>query len=327
MLRCDAIDAIVSPPLRPTSDLGISEKIDRSTMNAKINQNRRLSPQSYLLSSLIEDSTPFYFIMTSNTTELPTEEETSVTQSLALDRPTIDAATKSFISLVVARSLSATDSDTLNQQHPQQQQQKQQLLGLLPFGVLSAQTASASASASANTDTDAIRASPNPQSTQATTASTQQQVLGLARTILQNINTYKFPIHDTVATTLGEKPGTNASQQQVLLELQIVAQLWNGLVDSNQKPSRFLGRRALRHAWAHLEIKIQNEDTAAAQQQEEWLEEFGRLLFQERDDQSEQDNDAAFLWDADGGTNELARRRQRRQAAATERVQVERYRA
>ena len=71
----------------------------------------------------------------------------------------------------------------------------------------------------------------------------------------------------------------------------------------------------------------EGDDAAAAakatyDRQVGWVEEFGRLLVQESDPKAAVDDDAALLWDADGGKAELARRRERRQAAATERGPV-----
>jgi hypothetical protein len=130
---------------------------------------------------------------------------------------------------------------------------------------------------------------------------------------------------------MAAKPGTTSQQQAKLLELSIVARIWNGLVQSQQKPSKYLGRRALKHAWKGLELESKIEGDA---QKLLWLREFERLLFyNHQDDEANtnnnnnnnnnnnvmdhQDNDAALLWDADGGKAELARRQKRRQQAAT----------
>lgn len=228
-----------------------------------------------------------------------------MTQSLAQNRPTMDAAVKSFISLVCARSLTASASDAVINSHGQ----APQILGIVP---MYQGTAAAAAPPSASTI-----------STAAPQISVQQQALQVARDILKAINSYEFPIHHTVASSLGQKSGTSKDKQTELLELSITAQLWNGLVDSKQKPSRFLGRRALRHAWKNLDIHLEvHTDAFAAQQQQQWLDEFERLVFHVHDDASPQDDDSALVWDADGGQMELARRRERRQAGATERAEI-----
>jgi hypothetical protein len=238
----------------------------------------------------------------------PSEEEAAMTQSLAQDRPTMDAAVKSFISLVCARSLTASASDTAinsNEQAPR-------ILGIVP---MDQGTAAAAAPPSASTISSTEAAPPQ--------ASVQQQALQVARAILNAINAYTFPIHHTVANSLGQKDGTSKEKQAELLELSVAAQLWNGLVDSKQKPSRFLGRRALRRAWKNLEIQLEvYTDPFLAQQQQQWLQEFEQLVFHVHDDASPQDDDSALLWDADGGQMELARRRERRQASATERAEI-----
>jgi hypothetical protein len=141
-----------------------------------------------------------------------------------------------------------------------------------------------------------------------------------------------------VAHVRGENPNLSNDKKMELLELSVVARLWNGLIDSNQKPTRFLGRKALLHAWHDLKPKDkvppsnENSDpewTADAiyqqQLQSALVQEFERCLFCRRPGAEEEkvndndDNDAALIWDADGGQAELNRRRQRRQAAATQR--------
>jgi hypothetical protein len=124
------------------------------------------------------------------------------------------------------------------------------------------------------------------------------QALQLARAILKSVNSYTFPIHDTVAETLAEKKGISTERRDELMELSVVAKLWNGLVSSNQKPSRFLGRRALQHAWTRMDVTSQitspdlqqrapardgkadgTIESPLDQQQLMWLSEFERYLF------------------------------------------------
>eukprot|EP00980_Cylindrotheca_fusiformis_P022444 scaffold9308_cov115-Cylindrotheca_fusiformis.AAC.7 len=254
----------------------------------------------------------------------PSKEEAEMTESLAQDRPTIDAATKSFISLICARSLTASATDEASS-IPQTSENPNgnTLLGLLP--------ANDGSSGQQNDGTSSSRSS---------TPTVQQQVLQVARSILQATNAYTFPVHCTVATSMGEKPGTSAEKKKEFLELSTTAQLWNGLVQSNQKPSRFLGRRALRHAWKNnlrADINSKLQETAAqnnktdaeaeeaiVQRQTLWLLDFERFLFHVPDPNSSPtvDDDAALVWDADGGKQELAKRRDRRQAEATKRGPV-----
>lgn len=229
-------------------------------------------------------------------------DEARISASLAHDRPTIEAAVKSFLSLVCARSMTVSMTD--------QDIQSRVLLGIVKPG-----EPSTAAGASSTTN--------------------HQQALQVARAILQSCNAHEFPIHKTVADALQAKPGLTSQAKEQLLELSVVARLWNGLIQSKQKPTRFLGRTALRHAWADLDVTSKlpkptatdsSSDEEAANmiynQQLAWVQEFERLLLHQADPNATQDNDAALLWDADGGQAELARRRERRQSAATERGPV-----
>ena len=47
----------------------------------------------------------------SNDEPEPTEAESKMTEAIARDRPTIDAAVKSFISMVCARTMAASSTD------------------------------------------------------------------------------------------------------------------------------------------------------------------------------------------------------------------------
>lgn len=116
------------------------------------------------------------------------------------------------------------------------------------------------------------------------------------------------------------------------MELSVVARLWNGLIQSQQKPTRFLGRKALLHAWADMDVasklpQPKDEDEASKTihaHQIAWIREFEELLHGRKDltVKADIDDDAALIWDADGGQAELARRRERRTKAATERGPV-----
>jgi hypothetical protein len=65
--------------------------------------------------------------------------------------------------------------------------------------------------------------------------------------------------------------------------------LWNGLVQSKQRCSQFLGRKAFLLAWKDLDVKAKlvdsSEDDADADsamiynRQVEWVQEFEQLLF------------------------------------------------
>jgi hypothetical protein len=241
-----------------------------------------------------------------NTTQPPTPEldpdEARISAALAQDRPTIDAAVKSFLSLVCARDMTASMTDQANVESTR-----------VLMGVVSMKENTAA-------DLDGKN-------------SQKQQALQVARAILQACNSHEFPVHKTVASELRHKPGLSDEKKESLLELSVIARLWNGLVQSKQKPTRFLGRKALLQAWEDLDVASKlakpkgGEDADEAAKsiytlQLAWVEEFGQLLMRQPDPNSTDDNDAALLWDVDGGQAELARRRQRRQSAATERGPV-----
>ena len=245
----------------------------------------------------------------STTTPL-SPDEARISAALAQDRPTIDVAVKSFLSLVCARGMTAsvTDQDDSSQ--------KTVLMGMLNSGGEIPTTSSRAATT--------------------TIGPSNQHALQVARAILQSCNAHQFPIHKTVADALQDKPGLTPDKKEQLMELSVVARLWNGLIQSKQKPTRFLGRQALRHAWPDMNVTSKlvppaKQDESAAtliyNQQLAWIQEFERHLFHEPNADPNattmaEDNDAALLWDADGGQAELARRRKRRQSAATERGPV-----
>ena len=164
-------------------------------------------------------------------------QEAITEQTIMQDRPTIDSAVKSFVSLKAAQSLTGQHGSTTE-------------------------------------DDDSL-----------------QQ----ARFLLQAINSYTFPLK------------ANPSD-----DYRVVSQVWNALIASHQKPSRFLGRRALLYAWKNglpEEIVVSKQDDCSRL----FYDEFASLLFTYNPNPPmEQDSDACLVWDNDRGQAELARRRQRR---------------
>jgi hypothetical protein len=175
-----------------------------------------------------------------------------------------------------------------------------------------------------------ISSSSSSSSTTSSTPQQNQQVLDVARAILQACNSHEFPVHKTVVSEMLSKPNLTPEKKESILELSVVARLWNGLIQSKQKPTRFLGRKALLHAWSDLDVTsklVQPKDDDDASKaiyahQVAWIQEFEKHLYHPRDTRTEIDNDAALIWDTDGGASELARRRERRKMAATERGPV-----
>lgn len=208
--------------------------------------------------------------------------EDSIAQSLAQDRPTIDAAIKTFMIWVVARSLtaSATDGDKMD---------------------------------------DVITPAPK-EAPQAQLKATNAEALSYARTLLQAINKFQF--------------NTNAKSTSNVAA--VTSQLWNGLVESNQKPARFLGRIALRHAWDGIVAALPvPTGTTASKKEALFISEFGQLMKDYKPTKSskgddskdeklflkEEDSNAALIWDEPGA--ELERRRQRRQYRAEDAIKEE----
>ena len=290
----------------------------------------------------------------------PTQAESEMTESIAKDRPTIDAAVKSFVGMVCARSMASSNTDkakttgsTPSATLPSsasiiEQQQDKVMMGIIP-GLAQTSISAAQSPATATKNKAAAKDSNSNGSGSATTKSstgttttsstTQERVLQLARLVLKTINSHTFPVHDTVAYSMAEKPGTSPPKKAELLEISVVARLWNALVESDQKPSRFLGRRALRLAWKKMDVGASlrpqekgngvgdndnndNDNDNDREQQLEWLQQFEVLLFESckpLPSDIKVDDDSALLWAPDGGASELAKRRQRRLAAAKER--------
>jgi len=159
----------------------------------------------------------------------PTESEIVLTNAIARDRPTIDAAVKSFISIVCARTMTSTASNT----DVKRRGNENVMMGIIPAdtSIVPAKYRNGNGNGSGSGSGSDTR------NNLATTSSTQQQVLQWARFLIKAINCYTFPVHDTVASTMVERPGITEEKIKRLLEISVVARLWNGLVQSEQKPS------------------------------------------------------------------------------------------
>ena len=303
----------------------------------------------------------------------PTEDETIMTEKIAKDRPLIDQAVKSFISMTCARSMmmsgGGTSTSTSTGNSPISKDTTTTniddsaattttgegvMMGIIPSLTKTSISSSVSSSPSSlsTAPPSSTYTTHHPTTTTSTSTplvSIQQQVLDFGRCILKAVNTYTFPIHDTVAYSLADKPGTTPAKKQELLQLSVVARLFNALIDSKKKPSQFLGRKSLRLVWNKLNIRrtilqqiphglsdqnadsdsnidldtfVNNIDDHPIQKQQLlWLEQFETLLFfvENNDENDDIDNDSALLWSPDGGAAELSKRRQRRFDAAKER--------
>ena len=303
----------------------------------------------------------------------PTEDETIMTEEIAKDRPLIDQAVKSFISMTCARSMmmsgGGTRTSTSTENSPISKDTtitnvddstattttgEGVMMGIIPSLTQTSISSSVSSSPSSlstapPSSTYTTHHPTTSTSTPTPLVSIQQQVLDFGRFVLKAVNTYTFPIHDTVAYSLADKPGTTPAKKQELLQLSVVARLFNALIDSKKKPSQFLGRKSLRLVWNKLNIRrtilqqiphglsdqnadndsdidldtfVNNIDDHPIQKQQLlWLEQFETLLFfvENNDENDDIDNDSALLWSPDGGAAELSKRRQRRFDAAKKR--------
>ena len=126
---------------------------------------------------------------------------------------------------------------------------------------------------------------------------TNAEAVGYARTLLKAINGYKFD---------SKKSTSNVAA--------VVVKVWHGLIDSDQKPSRFLGRIALLHAWDGIvdtmSTSVSDEATTL------FVQEFGNLMKEFTPQVPSEDSNCHLIWDEPGA--ELERRRQRRNQRAGE---------
>lgn len=183
---------------------------------------------------------------------------------------------------------------------------------------------------------------------------TNAEALQCSRALLKAVNSTTLCATAATTATNSKCPAIDKEKAAAQAEeYDLVAQVWNGLVASEQKPARFLGRRSLRHAWrdvvssdaalaasvsavaisaaaptivsctSNAEEHAANLADAKAEHQQQQLsrfvQEFERLLFVPSHETmpEDDDDDSALIWNEDGGTKELQRRRDRRQKRAT----------
>lgn len=245
----------------------------------------------------------------------------ALAQSLFNDRPTIDSAIKAYMSLTAARSLSASGADAgrINSSGGDAQDSLQR----------------------------AIMGDENDHQKQkkcyfVKSKNAQHASLLCARALLKKTNS--FQILDTHIS--------HSKEESTKLEFQVVKIVWNSLIkDENKKPSKFLGRQSLHHIYPLLEESFREDVSNMMDNTESkdsnslangvdveemisFFHEFGILLKKaverhshdpkrnaktdvEGDgDDDDDDDDSCLLWDADGGKEELKRRRDRREKKA-----------
>jgi len=219
-------------------------------------------------------------------------------QSLTCDRPTMDSAVKSFLSLTAARSLASSDPNNilLNNASIKNTSDKDKLKNALLNNI-------------AQEKCFFIK-SKNPQ----------QAALLCARQILKTINSFQIPDDDEKS----QDPPDDA------LDIKVIRILWNGLIKSGKKPSKLLGRKSLIHVYPFIlnDLKSASINGVDPLEVTSFMSEFGMLLNaankrrdvslnkKELDKLNETDDDSCLLWDVDGGRVELDRRKHRRKKHA-----------
>jgi hypothetical protein len=265
----------------------------------------------------------------------PTE---ALAKSLTSERPTINSAIKSYMSLCAARSMSASDPNII--------------------------TTASTLSSSSSSLHEAIN---NPTLNESrkcfltkskAKGNPQQAALLCARSLLKSINSFTVPPPKNNSKSSNgndndnENEGkTNEEDQDKKLEFEVVRILWNGLVKNGKKPSMCLGRTSLSYVFPLIQESCfqRNElingksDNDNDQDQkpsanffpsdadvdldeaQAFIDEFGDLLINAEkrkntklsgktgeDIAAINDDDSCLLWDLDGGKSELERRRKRR---------------
>jgi len=150
--------------------------------------------------------------------------------------------------------------------------------------------------------------------------------LAITRKVSQHINQHIVPIRVKKKKSKrvveeeeddddDDAPSLAAQQQEA------VAQVWNELVASRQKPTKVLGRTSLQTAWDDLEwnkVLEEQPDDEWNKKLHSYLLQFHSLLLRNNDTST--NPDAHLLWDVDRGAAELARRAADRQQRATDAV-------
>eukprot|EP00548_Thalassiothrix_antarctica_P015033 CAMPEP_0194175904 /NCGR_PEP_ID=MMETSP0154-20130528/9913_1 /TAXON_ID=1049557 /ORGANISM="Thalassiothrix antarctica, Strain L6-D1" /LENGTH=200 /DNA_ID=CAMNT_0038889911 /DNA_START=52 /DNA_END=650 /DNA_ORIENTATION=+ len=172
---------------------------------------------------------------------ITTIDEEDIVQNILQDRPTIETAFKTYLSWVVARSLTSEESE--------------------------------------------VSYVPMYKNTEA---------LAYVRRLLKTINQHKC-----------EKNNSNFRS--------IICNVWNKVVESNQKPSKCLGRLALLQAWKGIVSSLENSEIGVTNNEKIFYEEFGLLMIEFKLNNTadvDDDSNPNLIWDSPGA--ELERRRKRR---------------
>ena len=120
---------------------------------------------------------------------------------------------------------------------------------------------------------------------------------------------------------------------------ELVPVVWNELVASQQKPTKWLGRTALVAAWEDLDLRqglVQQQLRPISYNESDWndkVDEYIQRFFNlmmvattaavvASDESLSSSTDARLIWYADRGRAELARRAADRQRRAADRIQT-----
>ncbi|KAL7529159.1 hypothetical protein ACHAWF_002862 [Thalassiosira exigua] len=262
-------------------------------------------------------------------------------KALVEDGPKIDAAVKAYLSLVAARSATASDVD------------------VVPDG----------------RDSSDVRCTLSTSADGGSPADANRRALACARTLLSAVNSTTIPAGHGPAAPGDDEQSKVDDEEKAKAELQadVARVLWNGLVQSSRaggdkakrsKPSRALGRESLSVAYPYIRERFRrgivlsgDEDAASISDDattpdqgdpirsvpdealppigppngidvDQWrafYTEFGSLLSRAcgggdrpQSTAAKTEDDSALLWSSDGGAAELRRRREMRAQRASE---------
>ena len=226
----------------------------------------------------------------------------ALAQSFTNDRPTIDSAVKSFMSLTAARIWSASNPNIRVVSGKGKESIHKLIRG------------------EAEEEKCFFIQSDSPK----------HAALKCSRALLGTINQFRVPDTGNVE---------EEKNDDLRMEKEVVRILWNGLIESgdkHKKPSKLLGRLCLTHVipWLENDLLLTKIPGVDDEEARIFMSEFIRLLRRanhrhgallSQDDRSkldESDDDSCLLWDKDGGDAELSRRRQRRETKARLEVEI-----
>jgi hypothetical protein len=266
----------------------------------------------------------------------------ALAKSLTCDAPKIDSGIKSYMSLVVARSLSTPKRNQSNLSSSTSTSTSASSFS--PSTVVE----SLQNSIATITQQNSTNSSERPTCTKCSfkPEHSQKAALSSARSLLKAINSYIVPsieeemvdcekYNHTAKTQEGNESKTNSTEEEKL-EFEVVRILWNGLVKSGQKPSKVLGRKSLSKVFpllrkeifpfnlngeTNLPMGVDSNEFSAFIGEFEYLlqcsENVDSVPKSQNKDDNDNDDDSCLVWDTDGGQAELERRRKRRALNAT----------